>query len=107
MQSAGHHGNIAAVIPVSGNNARIEVQSRFLQGTGPPPQGFFEIAVSSSTTSFFSRPPWHRPAGAVAPGERPHTEPDNGHALTLRRGAGQTIGADGGRCTRDAGAGSG
>jgi hypothetical protein len=37
----------------------------------------------------------HPSAGAVAPGERPHTEPDTGHTLALRRGAGQTIGLDG------------
>jgi hypothetical protein len=39
----------------------------------------------------------HRLAGTVASGERPHTEPDTEHPLALRRGAGQTIGADGGR----------
>jgi hypothetical protein len=39
-------------------------------------------------------------------GERPRTEPDAGHVPALRRGAGQTISADGGRSAEDASGGA-
>jgi hypothetical protein len=66
MQPAGHHGNIAAVIPVSGNDAGIKIHRGFLQGSGLPHQDFFELAASSSATSFFSCPTRDRPASAIA-----------------------------------------
>src|SRR5437667_450672 len=49
------------------------------------------------------RPLRHRPAGAVAPGERPHAEANAGYAMALRRGAEQTNGVGGARGAGDAG----